>query len=709
MNDFFAPFQTFSNTIFVRHKNKDYSYEEFFGCVKLKAIHLLSNPKNLNSNIIALEYNEDFDFLLNTFAVWYIGKTALLISKDHQHIQKEILTAAGTKLNPIDTFEQIKNDATFDCPKSKLSEKAVILLTSGSEGFPKLVVHSFDALKLSAHSSIKFYNMIKGETSFLTIAPHHIGGLMSVLRAYFSAGIIITKVKTWKDYIENHADYISLVPKQLSDILKDPAAINILKQSKAIIMGGSRLSEDIYMQAKEKGLKISLSYGQTETCAQVIASAPDSKSFHLGKSLLNKRLLLDCEKRISIEGPCLYIGIMKRGEFVARQKGPYQTQDVATLNLNNEIISIERTDQIINSGGKKISPFEIKNFIVENTTLSDDDVEIYKIFDKKWGEVPIAAIRSTNVHLLDKLKVATFPKFKRPKHYLYLDQFPYKNLKVNRTYLRRQVLIDFLRTHSEFDFSYQQSSNSELKPLVIFIHGFMGDSNDHFFDNSIYDILSLNLPGHGKTNYHNFKSFKDVASKLSELLSILSQEKMLIYGYSLGGRMLLSSLSQLQAFSHLHQYVFESAHIGLISKDMKYDRLVKDKELSLMLLALDSIYDYQLFLEKWYDRDVFCNIKQSKNYKGLIKNKIQTLSIDQIHRFAKGLSLMSLAHQENCRKHITGKNKHFIIGDLDRLFVELYESESLLNVYKVDHASHNVHLDHAEKISNLLQSYQLIH
>src|SRR4030043_615955 len=92
---------------------------------------------------------------------------------------------------------------------------------------------------------------------------------------------------------------------------------------------------------------------------------------------------------------------------------------------------------------------------------------------------------------------------------------------------------------------HYQLDGSPGKPLLVFLHGFLGSVDDwnfavdHFV--SDYCCLRIDLPGHGQTRLADPAQYAmpSTARLLIELLDKLKMSQAHLLGYSMGGRLAL--------------------------------------------------------------------------------------------------------------------------------------------------------------------------
>ncbi|WP_165981118.1 2-succinyl-6-hydroxy-2,4-cyclohexadiene-1-carboxylate synthase [Macrococcus lamae] len=140
------------------------------------------------------------------------------------------------------------------------------------------------------------------------------------------------------------------------------------------------------------------------------------------------------------------------------------------------------------------------------------------------------------------------------------------------------------------------------KTLLVMLHGFMGDH--HAFDEAIerlqhdVDIMTIDLPGHGASceTRHQTWSFDWIAGEIKALLTPLHYERIIMYGYSMGGRVALYyALS-----NEIDALILESASAGLDSAEARAERRKIDDE-----RGIEIITDYDAFVTSWSNLPLF--------------------------------------------------------------------------------------------------------
>lgn len=246
------------------------------------------------------------------------------------------------------------------------------------------------------------------------------------------------------------------------------------------------------------------------------------------------------------------------------------------------------------------------------------------------------------------------------------------------------------------------------KPAIIFLHGFLGTSNDwqkttqrlkeHFY------CLLIDLPGHGKSigfSAGDFKwSFESFSGWLIDFMLSLQIKTISIVGYSMGGRIALHFA--VNNPRRVKRLVIESASPGLESKIDKDERLQND-----LRIAEDiKSKSLEMFSSQWYRSDVFKEIDKHPNYVSLIEER--TLQNKQL--VAQALINFSQSKQESLWGKLNTIKIPVILfcGSKDKKYVQImrrmvdYNPAFKLNI--IENCSHNTHFENADLFAeHLLQ------
>lgn len=368
--------------------------------------------------------------------------------------------------------EMDKYPDALDRIENKVDDDMLLYFTSGTTGYPKMVLHSH--YYAVAHiQTAKYWHNIKEDTIHLTISESGWGKCMwgkmygqfscaATVFVYdfnrFNSADILTKIQNYK------VTSFCAPPTMYRMFIKEGIENYDLSNLKYSTIAGEALNPEVYNRWLEyTGLKLMEGFGQTETVL-VVANLPgmEPKPGSMGKPtpLYNVDI-------VDEDGNSLEAG--QTGEIVIRTKGmkqigmfkEYYKNPEATNNAwNNDIYHtgdtawkdedgyfwyVGRTDDVIKASGYRIGPFEIESVLMEHPAVLE--VAVTGAKDPIRGQVVKATIVLTKEYkdkgdealikeLQNHVKVNTAP-YKYPRIVEFVDELP-KTIsgKIRRTEIR---------------------------------------------------------------------------------------------------------------------------------------------------------------------------------------------------------------------------------------------------------------------------------
>jgi len=336
------------------------------------------------------------------------------------------LTLNGTSLTSqqlLDQHDKLLADSNsplwlvdlYDFLKSWMSESETISIqTSGSTGEPKEIIVSKQDMIISAKRTLNYFQLNSGDSILLALPVKYIAGKMIVVRALVG-GLDLITVKPSNDPFselsDNKIDFCSLVPLQIESILKndnDP-----FNKVKSILIGGASLSSSAEKDLMKFSANFYESYGMAETLSHIAIRKISLEAEINFTCLPGIRVSLDEYDCIIISGKDLPVS-------------PIITNDVGTLVTDTEFQLLGRKDDIINTGGIKVSPHSVEKKL--ETALKGRSFVISKEPDKEFGEKVILVIEGERLNSREQSFLENaFQKlkhFERPKKINYTPQLP---------------------------------------------------------------------------------------------------------------------------------------------------------------------------------------------------------------------------------------------------------------------------------------------
>ena len=314
--------------------------------------------------------------------------TATLASiLDHPSYDRECDTTLEKSTNPkFGTVDAMQRPVT-------------LIHTSASSGEAKAALHSFANHWYSALGSNKNIAFGAGNCWLLSLPLYHIGGYSLLFRSLISGGALALGEpdESLGQSLQNFSlTHLSLVPTQLYRLLADQKSRALLRQLKAVLLGGSAAPKSLIECALREGIPLYLSYGSTEMGSQIATTPAPIQNIqqNSGKLLPYRELSIAKDGELLVKGPCLFQGYLRDGIIQPQtdNDGWFHTSDIGTLSETGEVTILGRKDNMFISGGENIHPEEIERALM----MIDGVLEtlVVPIPDDEYGQRPVAFIQS---------------------------------------------------------------------------------------------------------------------------------------------------------------------------------------------------------------------------------------------------------------------------------------------------------------------------
>ena len=330
---------------------------------------------------------------------------------------------------------------------------AVVVATSGSTGRPKKTVLTTEALEASGRATER---ATSGPGQWLLCLPAHYVAGVQVLARSVLAGTHPVVMSTGHFTPAAFADvaegmdapvrYVSVVPTQLQRIL-DPAegapdfrAVAALARFDAVLVGGSALSPALAARAAEAGVRVVRTYGMSETCGGCVYDGvaldtvavrllPDDAAPAAARAALTvaEGPGAFSEGRIWLGGDVVAAGYLDDPAQTAAHFRVldgvrwYRTDDLGARGEGGALSVLGRTDDVVNTGGVKVSAGLVASVLLEHPALRQ--ALVVAVPHPEWGQSVAAVVvprpgteRSTTLErelsaaVRDRLGAAAVPK-----------------------------------------------------------------------------------------------------------------------------------------------------------------------------------------------------------------------------------------------------------------------------------------------------------
>ena len=424
-----------------------------FACAKLGAVF---NPLNYRLPADQAEY------ILND-----AGATLLVF----EEATRDVVESSRSAFATVEEYLYIDDDApdfardfydTFRSASNERPETVVreddiyaLLYTSGTTGRPKGVVHDHHNIIEHTLMCIAEERLRRTETGLSAFPLYHAGelhgglipriqrGATTVVRHEFDPAITLQDIETYGVNVLFAAPTgWTALAEAADDVSADFGSLRLA------MYGGGPMPEAVLKQCLDRfDVEFFQAYGMTEITAVGTVLYPVEqldKQESAGLPALNRALRIvepggtpDEEVpqeevgEIIIASPSAMQEYWNRPDetketFVedGRRKW-YYTGDVGYVDADGYLYVVDRTDNMIVSGGENIYPAEIENVLSSHPDVTD--VAVVGEQHEKWGEQVVAyVVGEAPVTALDRAvcESETVADFKRPRKYYFVEELP---------------------------------------------------------------------------------------------------------------------------------------------------------------------------------------------------------------------------------------------------------------------------------------------
>lgn len=392
----------------------------------------LAISKYTDNKIVLLRNSNDLEFILNLYQIYKSGLFPILISP--LTTDSEIADFIK-RFNPGGLFDGGTFKHTGDLTSyTKFNDNdAVVILTSGSSGIAKAVVHTFTSLLNAAKRVNETMEVNDSDKWLLSLPLHHISGFSILFRCLVgSIPLILSESlnpseREFEKVLKFDPSFVSFVPSQLRDFLTSGSATTT--NFRHILVGGSAVDVNLIKSSLEANLRISKVYGSSETAAFIAITDYESlnNDIESGARPLDGVNILVVEDELLVETDQLFNRYLDDDNLTSEKlkEGKFHTGDIAEIGSDGRFKITGRKNRFIISGGLNVDPQEVEKVI--STFPGIIEVFVFSVVNEKWGEAVSALLKTdTEIDLQDfhSYLRSHLMIYKIPKYYRIVDEIP---------------------------------------------------------------------------------------------------------------------------------------------------------------------------------------------------------------------------------------------------------------------------------------------
>jgi fatty-acyl-CoA synthase len=379
--------------------------------------------------------------------------TILEVRADLPALKTIVVFGGPAKGKGVVSLDDFLEGAPETPPAAKVDpeDPLAITFTGGTTGFPKGVLVTHRARWISGEMAWQVFGLSEDDVILLATPLFHVAGLFSWFATGMYGGVTFVLLPHWDpvacvDLIaRERVTAACMVPTQINTLFADTVFdADKLATLHYLNYGGSAMPAPVLKRVVEKkpGITMFEHYGQSEVgpiCyrpPELALSKPTSVGYPFSEVELaifdggGQRLPQGSTGEIVVRSPILFREYYRDPEQTAAAflpDGWLKTGDLGFIDPDGCLVLVDRSKDLIISGGENIYPVEIENALYRHEAVAE--AAVFGIPDDKWGEVPAAHVvlkpgkRVTEAALIDFV-AQSIARHKRPRIVKFVEELP---------------------------------------------------------------------------------------------------------------------------------------------------------------------------------------------------------------------------------------------------------------------------------------------
>lgn len=351
-------------------KNKSITFSKI-GKNIFELAQYIKNTYGSNNNVF-LPANRDIQFVEYLLALILSENIPIIINPN---INGNDYSSLKYQIKSLDIkFENLKKESFIidSFSISNINKPSLALLTSGSEGTPKIVLMSHVGIFNNVNTVIKNMNLENPNNVGIILPLYHSFALITQLFTTLVSGgkIFISDKITFPKEIEyfiinNNINTFAGVPSNFNFLISN--STKILTNVKHITCAGAGLEYDLAQKIKNKfpNTQLWVGYGLTEAGPRVTAINYDDSKFEkhsVGKAIDNAKIEI-IDEEVVIESNSLMLNYLNEPSSNKIINGKLFSGDTGYIDEEGYLYITGRKDNVFSSNGEKIYPQIIENVL----------------------------------------------------------------------------------------------------------------------------------------------------------------------------------------------------------------------------------------------------------------------------------------------------------------------------------------------------------
>jgi O-succinylbenzoic acid--CoA ligase len=296
-------------------------------------------------------------------------------------------------------------------------------MTSGTTGAPKEVVFTRRQIEQSALRTARCFSLEKNQNVLHTLPFGFVAGRMNIVRAIILKQNVFSlewkELRDWQNLSVYPIHWWTTTPMMIQQVMNLGARLDFIQK---ILLGGGAIPEGIRSSVMELKAEVYESYGMTETLTHIAIRQLNkaSRESDFFTPILGVSCSLSSQDTLVVDDAILGLKVI--------------TQDLVKFNEHGAFEIMGRADDVINSGGVKIFPKDVEDWM---RPFMQGDFAIVKAPHPILGQQVICLIISSQENLNEDFWRGIFSEHPlwRPKQFIKVERLPFNtNGKMNRNW-----------------------------------------------------------------------------------------------------------------------------------------------------------------------------------------------------------------------------------------------------------------------------------
>lgn len=341
------------------------------------------------------------------------------------------------KIDSIHQLTQKRYDLAYKLKRASTSK--IILLTGGTTGKPKKVVHQ-PSLMNYVNPFLTLLTKLKllSKENMLIATPIYHGYGIAILLSFIGLGKTVFLNRRFSaeaacDLIRIHEiEAVTVVPLMIDKMIKHN--VNDLKSLTCIASGGAYLNPKLVVEVNDKlGDVLFNLYGTSESGLNCIAGPADlnTNSHTIGKAITGVQLKILDKNGNKVEAGQVGQFFIKTSWSMKNNRDAWiATGDLGYKGSRGLFYLSGRTDDMIVSAGENVYPIQLEQILIHHHLIKD--VAVIGIEDELFGQRLCAFVEPLNEELtsqdvLDWL-ASRAARYQLPKKVILMNTIPYTSI-----------------------------------------------------------------------------------------------------------------------------------------------------------------------------------------------------------------------------------------------------------------------------------------